>query len=119
MLSCGFNSAENEDNLTIFQSEKTELVKIKMQFTEPLSTAVFTSVFVIEGNQLITNVSHELEDSAWQFHSNDQLEGTHNARVVGLGQIIEMDSSLLEIANLPLGYKATRNSANAEWKISN
>lgn len=37
--------------------------------------------------------------------------------IVGLGEIINIDKSVLEIADLPMGYHAVRDSRNDEWVI--
>jgi hypothetical protein len=88
-------------------------------FKEGLNTAVFTTTFVIKGNKPITYVSHDFEDGAWQFFSEDKFENFEDvAMVVGLGQMIERDKSLLNIADLPLGYTATRDSLTDTWTIS-
>ena len=39
------------------------------------------------------------------------------AKVVSLGQIIEMDSTVINIADLSLGSYATRTNKNGDWKI--
>ena len=89
----------------------------KKQFTDADNTAVFTTSFVLDGKE-ITTVYHDKEDGAWQFMSNDEIEDFEGvAKVVGLGQIVKMDNTLLEIADLPLGYYAYRKSKDAKWAI--
>ena len=44
------------------------------EFDESLNTAVFTTKYVIQDKHTITLVSHDLQDGAWQFLSNDQPE---------------------------------------------
>jgi hypothetical protein len=43
-------------------------------FKEPLNTAVFTTQYVIEENKGITYVTHDADDGAWQFFSDDKFE---------------------------------------------
>lgn len=91
--------------------------QIKMEFNEPLNTAVFTTKFVLEENRDITNVTHE-EDGAWQFFSDDEFEDFEKvAKVVGLGEIIEIDDSILALAEMPEGYYAYRESRYSNWEI--
>ena len=40
-----------------------------------------------------------------------------DAMVVALSEIIEIDESINELANLPLGWKAVRESKYSEWKL--
>lgn len=88
------------------------------KFKEPLNTAVFTTKFVIEENMPITYVTHDLDDGAWQFFSDDEFEDFESiAKIVGLSEIIEMDKSILELADMPEGYYAYRESVNGKWVI--
>ena len=88
------------------------------KFKDADNTAVFTTKFVVVDKKEITKVTHEKEDGAWQFFSADIFEDFEKVAVVaGLGQIINLDSSLLEIADLPLGYSASRNFKGATWTI--
>ena len=89
----------------------------KKQFADSGNTAVFTTSFVLNGND-ITTVYHDKEDGAWQFMSSDKYENFETvAKVVSLNEIVEMDSSILEIADLPLGYYAFRKSKKDLWVI--
>lgn len=91
----------------------------KRSFAEPLNTAVLTTKFVARDNHDITFVSHDSDDGAWQFHSNDQIDNFEDvAMVVSLKEIIAIDSSVLEIAELPLGFEATRKDRKSKWEIS-
>ena len=88
------------------------------KFDDPLNTAVFTTKFVIRDKKEITYVTHDEDDGAWQFFSNDEWENFEDvAMVVGLGTILSFDNTLLEIADLPYGYCATRKSRNDKWVI--
>ncbi|OAQ38180.1 hypothetical protein A5893_15390 [Pedobacter psychrophilus] len=87
-------------------------------FTDPPNTAVFTTKFVIFDNKDITHVTHEIEDGAWQFFSDDEFEHFEDvAKIVGLQEIIKRDNSILELADLPLGYLATRKNKDEKWEI--
>lgn len=87
-------------------------------FSDSPNTAVFTTKFVIDEQNEITRVTHEIEDGAWQFFSDDKFDDFETiAKVVGLREIIDIDKSVLEIADLPLGYIATRKNKNDKWQI--
>jgi hypothetical protein len=88
------------------------------EFDPPFDTAVFTTKFVLDDNKTITFVCHELEDGAWQFLSDDFFEDFKEvAKIVGIQEIFEIDSSLLEIADLPPGFYATRKDKFDSWTI--
>ena len=88
------------------------------RFKESDNTAVFTTKFVIIDKKDITRVTHDKEDGAWQFFSNDHFENFEDvAKIVGLGQMIKIDSSILELADMKEGYVAHRNSKSDKWEI--
>ena len=89
----------------------------KKKFSEPLNTAVFTTKFIINENKVVTYVSHDEEDGAWQFFSDDEFESFGAvALIVTLKQIINRDETILELVDLPLGYIATRKNITDKWK---
>lgn len=92
--------------------------KKQKKFQEADNTAVFTTKYVIKENKRITYVTHEEEDGAWQFFSNDEFENYEDvAMIVGLGEIIGLDPSLLELADMPVGHYAIRETMNEKWSI--
>jgi hypothetical protein len=91
---------------------------IMKTFKDSLNTAVFITTFVFKDKKPITHVLHEIEDGAWQFFSDDDYDDFEKvAMVVSLDEIIEFDKTVLEIADLPLGYYATRKSIAENWAI--
>jgi hypothetical protein len=94
------------------------MVKTKEKLKVPLDTVVFTTKFVLEEKKTITYVTHDIEDGAWQFFSDDLFENFEEvARIVGLQEIFEIDKSLIELSDIPLGYYATRKDKNDSWTI--
>jgi hypothetical protein len=88
------------------------------EFESPLDIAVFTTKFVLDDKKTITYVTHDIEDGVWQFFSDDSFENFEEvAKIVGLQEIFDMDNSLLEIADLPLGFCATRKDKFDNWTI--
>lgn len=49
--------------------------------------------------------------------SDDEFSES-DARVVSLQEILELDSTLLKLADLPIGYEATRNDKYSNWEIN-
>jgi hypothetical protein len=89
------------------------------KFKDSLNTAVFTTKFVVKDKKGITYITHENEDGAWQFFSNDNFDDFEEvSMILSLDEIINLDKTVLEIADLPLGYIATRETVNDKWKIS-
>ena len=81
---------------------------------ESLNKAVFTTSHIIAGLP-ITQVYHD-DDGDWQFFGEHGEPSEESARVVSLGEILELDKSLEKvISNLPKGYEAYRDDEDSEW----
>ncbi len=87
-------------------------------FFDPLNSVAITTSFVTEENKDITYITYNKEDNAWLFFSNDEYNDFEKVmRVVKFSDIILLDSSILEIQEIPEGYYATRNNKTENWKI--
>jgi hypothetical protein len=83
-------------------------------FAEPRTDTVFTVRAVMERTSPILLVAHDEEDGAWQFLSGLPMT-IDQARMVAFHEIYALDSSLSEIADLPVGWEATREAPGAPW----
>lgn len=89
-----------------------------MELINSIDTAVFTTTFVLFENKPITFVTHEIEDGAWQFFSDDEFENFEDvARIVGFQEILNIDPSLIQLLEMEAGYTATRASKDCNWEI--
>ena len=89
------------------------------KFKEGFNTAVFTTKSVVRNKKEITYVSHYFEDGAWQFNSDDDFDNYEDiAMILSLDEIIQLDNSILEIADLHLGFVATRKTKTDNWTIT-
>lgn len=69
------------------------------------------------GGHLITHVYHDEDDHGWQFHyAGEKSEA--DAMLVALKEIVELDDTLLQLADLPPGWMASRMSKDDPWKRS-
>ena len=94
-------------------------MKSNKVFLASLNTAVFTTKFIVHDKKEITYVSHDDEDGAWQFFGDDNFDNYEEiAMILSLEEIIQIDKSVLEIADLPLGFVATRKSRTDNWTIT-
>ncbi|HHY72168.1 MAG TPA: hypothetical protein GX497_02870 [Bacillus bacterium] len=75
---------------------------------------VLTTKDVIANGKPILVVFHDEDDGMWQFHSGDDVD-MGDAVLISLREMIELDSSLVELVDLPLGWVAWRNNANSHW----
>ncbi len=90
-------------------------MKNKWPFPDSPNTAVFTTRDVIERGNPILLATHDQDDGAWQFRSLKTVLATEG-RIVALEEIVCNDPSLMELADLPLGWIAIRDSITAPWK---
>lgn len=85
-------------------------------FDDPENLAVITTRQVTEGKAPILIVSHDEDDGGWQFLPGHGPLLEENARVVGLRRIWLLDPSVGELADLPLGWQASRHSPADPWR---
>jgi hypothetical protein len=83
-------------------------------FADPESVAAICCVHILDNVRPILRVTHDEDDGGWQVLCGFEHDGSE-ARVVCLGCIIERDPSLMELADLPLGWGAARQSTSEPW----
>ncbi|GMO57848.1 MAG: hypothetical protein Ta2G_17770 [Termitinemataceae bacterium] len=84
------------------------------KFSEPKNVAVITTKKILIRESDIVFVSHDADDGMWQFLDSFENDET-SAAIIGLGELVNIDSSVTKIADLPLGWIATRENKNADW----
>ena len=84
------------------------------KFVDPPNQASISTRQVFEEGYPILRVSHDEDDGGWQFlcGTTDIVE---DGRVVGIGDVIELDPSISEVSDLPLGWIAYRETADSPW----
>lgn len=104
--------------MAAFFKSKGSKARTKKAFKDPPDTSVFTTKFVIEDKKTITYVSHDEDGGLWQFFSNDDFKDLEVvARIAKLKELVDMDPTLLELADMPVGYYATRKDKDHKWII--
>ena len=92
-------------------------MKIMKTFADDLNTAVITTKYILEGNSPILFVSH-FDDGYWKFSGPEDDLPDEDYRIISLEEIINIDSSVLEISDLPYDGDAYRKDVNSPWEIS-
>lgn len=87
------------------------------KFTDELNTAVITTKYVLEDKSPILSVFH-YEDGYWQFSGLEEDLLDEDFRVVALEEIINLDTSVLEVSDLPYGGEAHRDNINSPWVLN-
>ena len=82
-------------------------------FDQPQKCAVFTTRQVIEHEEPILHVTHDSDDHGWQFYGSEAR--AQDARIIALEEAVQLDPSVLQLADLPVGWHAWRRSAEDPW----
>lgn len=80
----------------------------------PNVAAVTTRQVIVEGLPIL-RVTHYEADHSWAFvcgTTDAEIDG----RVVGMGEVLERDPTLREIAELPPGWTAWRDQVGGRWQ---
>ena len=92
----------------------TSTVTDDWPFADPQNVAVFTVRQIAQEAQPILRVVHDVEDGAWQFLQWDTPR-MEDAMLVCLKNIVRLDPSIRELADLPLGWRALRRTSEEQW----
>lgn len=84
-------------------------------FRSPPDEAVITLKSILNEGKPILLVSHDKEDGGWQFLDGSAEPREEDAMVVSLHLMTRHDPSILELADLPEGWQAWRQSSASEW----
>lgn len=85
------------------------------QFKESLASVVLTSKWVMTRESPIVRISHH-EDGIWEFFGKENIT-EEEVIVVSLKQIIDVDPTVLEVADMPMAFNAFRQSVDTSWKL--
>lgn len=93
----------------------------RLAFGIPENTAVVTSTYVVNENMPVLYVSHEYDDEEgeiWQFHCGNGDYDMSKMLLVSLAEVLNIDHSLSELADLPLNSVARRKYVGDKWVYS-
>lgn len=60
-------------------------------------------------------VTHDADDHGWQFIGTSDAS-VADGRLVCLEEIVHLDPTVLEVADLPTGWEAVRESVGDAWR---
>jgi hypothetical protein len=82
-------------------------------FADAVNTRSFTTIRVMAGAPILF-VAHNEDDGSWEMLDGGEIaEG--ELKVVCLGCLFEHDRTVGELADLPLGWEASRTHALTPW----
>ena len=66
------------------------------------------------GDSFVLIVVHSEDEHHWQF-LGEVCSDLDDAAIISLGALVDKDSTLLEIADLPPGWTARRDAQGSPW----
>ena len=90
---------------------------MEWKFQDPPNVAVIANKKIINDGDWIAYVTHDEDDGGWQFHNSEPLN-EQDATVISLRSIFDLDASVGDLADLPLGWHAWRECEGAQWRRS-
>lgn len=79
------------------------------------NTMVITTVDIINKKKKVVLVFHDKEDEMWEFLDGEDV-GEESAAIISISEMEQIDSSIGELCDLPLGYGAFRDDETQPWK---
>jgi hypothetical protein len=90
------------------------MMEATWKFDQPPNCAVFTIRDVLYRAEPVLHVTHDEDDHGWQFLcANAPRES--DARIVALEKMLNLDPTLHELADLPVGWHAWRRYVGDQW----
>lgn len=83
-------------------------------FADPEHVATITVKQIVGGHAPILLVCRDEEDGGWMFLTGSPFQ-TEDAMLVALREIVELDPSTMELADLPEGWEASREFVGGPW----
>ncbi len=84
-------------------------------FDQPENCATITTSHVMRHGATITRAYHDEIDHGWQFYS-EHVTQTKDAMIVALREIVAIDPTITEIADLLPGWMAKREAVGSFWQ---
>ena len=69
---------------------------------------------VMDGSEPILLVSHDEDDHGWQFIGSSNASMA-DAMLVALENVVKVDPTVLEVADLEPGWQAVRETVGGRW----
>ena len=85
-----------------------------MEWDDPLDPIAVTLSEVASGERHVLLVIHDEGHGGWQFYDGDDVS-QRKPHIIPKEQLLKIDSSLHEIVDLPVGWRAERRSKRHAW----
>ena len=89
--------------------------KSKWSFSELPSVMVITTKNIVKGKLPILSVFHDDDDGMWQFLDGIEIN-EDRVMIISMEEIVRIDDTVQQLADLPLGWVAWRDSVESPWQ---
>ncbi len=90
--------------------------KSEYKFKEPKNTACFVCDHVLSKKRDILFVTHDNDDSSWQFLCGGDDHSEANIKIISMEQATDLDSTINDLFEMPEGVGAERGKKGEKWK---
>ncbi len=87
---------------------------MEYKFLDDKNTIAITTKKIVSRQSEILLVSHDEDDGMWEFLDGEDV-CEENAVVVSMFEMSQIDESINELYDLPLGWIAYRENKTTEW----
>lgn len=99
----------------LFGQDKSNADKSEYKFKDAKDKACFTCDHVLIKKNPILYVSHD-EEGDWQFLCGQDNHTEANAKIISLKKATEIDQTINDLFEMPLGVGAERKTIKDKWK---
>jgi hypothetical protein len=90
-------------------------VESQWVFRDLPNTLIYASRDILELGKPVLFVGRDRCDGAWQFFFRQAVQD-HDLRIAALDEIVQREPTVVELADLPRGWIAVRDSAEEPWQ---
>lgn len=86
------------------------------KFSQPKNSACFVCTHVFNKERDILFVSHDADDSSWQFLCGENDHTDTDVKIISMEQATQIDDSINALFEMPEGVCAEREKKGGQWK---
>src|SRR5690554_4255789 len=90
--------------------------KAKFNFSESKDTFCISCAHVLNNQSPILFVTHDRNDSMWQFLCGEHAHEEDEVKIVSLREITEIDHTVNDLYKMPNGFGAERDKVGDKWR---
>ena len=87
---------------------------MKLDFPCPKNVGVIIQRQIVKGEKPILRIYHDTDDGMWQFLCDDEVD-IKDGMMIALSEAFQIDNTISQVADLPLGWVAWRRSPGTIW----